>query len=369
MLALTDQRRTSLAPTTPRYRPGVPYDPTEARKARGMAIAARCRIKAVGNGFYSVPSQSGKNHYMVTLNPQYPDVPRCNCPDYEQRGEPCNHVYALRYVVERETNPDGSETVTQTVTVTNQTTTAPRKTYKQNWPAYNAAQTQERTRFERLLYELCQGVQEPPRKPGPGRKPIPLADQTFAAVSNVYSTVSARRFMCDLEEAHQKGYISKVPHFNAISTALEDETITPILRAMIVRACLPLKAIEVDFAADSSGFGTSRFVRWFDEKYGKPRQKAHWVKVHVMTGVRTNVVTSVEVEGQYAHDCPQFLPLLETTAKHFKSRAKSRRMPPTSRTRTWTQPMRSGQCRISRSSATPRPHLAARWPRCSTCSA
>ena len=68
-----------------------------------------------------------------------PDIPLCNCPDYEQRGEPCKHVFALRYVVERETHPDGSETVTETVTVTKQTkTTAPRKTYKQDWPAYNS---------------------------------------------------------------------------------------------------------------------------------------------------------------------------------------------------------------------------------------
>ena len=39
-----------------------------------------------------------------------------------------------------------------------------------------------------------------------------------------------------------------------------------------------------------------------------------------MTGVKTNVVTAVEVEGRYAADSPQFKPLLKTTAKHFKPR-------------------------------------------------
>jgi transposase len=34
-----------------------------------------------------------------------------------------------------------------------------------------------------------------------------------------------------------------------------------------------LKAIEVDFPADSSGFTTSRFIRWFDHKYGTVRQQ------------------------------------------------------------------------------------------------
>jgi len=50
----------------------------------------------------------------------------------------------------------------------------------------------------------------------------------------------------------------------------------------------------------SSGFGTSRFVRWFDHKYGMPRQEHHWVKVHLMCGVRTNVVSSVEIRDRHA---------------------------------------------------------------------
>ena len=52
-----------------------------------------------------------------------------------------------------------------------------RKTYKQDWRAYNTAQTTERERVPDLLYWLCQGcVDEPVRAAGkPGRKPIRAA--------------------------------------------------------------------------------------------------------------------------------------------------------------------------------------------------
>jgi hypothetical protein len=51
------------------------------------------------------------------------------------------------------------------------------------------------------------------------------------------------------------------------------------------------RAVELDFALDSSGFRSSRFVRWFDHKYGKPMQEHDWVKVSLMTGVKTNIAS------------------------------------------------------------------------------
>lgn len=89
------------------------------------------------------------------------------------------------------------------------------------------------------------------------------------------------------------------------------------LQQLIVRSSLPLKAVETVFAPDSTGFSTSRFVRWYDERYGVERSGHAWVKAHAMTGVKTNIVTAVEVHGPNAADCPQFKPLVETTAENF----------------------------------------------------
>jgi transposase len=293
-------------------------DATEARRQRGLAIAALCKITEK-QGRWVVPSQSGKGAYYVTLEPPDPKIPMCTCPDHEATGKPCKHVYAVQYVIDRESHPDGTETVTETLTVTRKTT-AKRETYRQNWTAYNAAQVNEKTKFQTLLADLCRGIVEPPRKPTRGMQPMRLADMTFASVFKVYSTVSGRRFSCDLADAHAKGFLARLPHYNTVFTYLENPALTPILRALIVRAAMPLRAVEVDFAVDSSGFTSCRFIKWFDHKYGKPMQEHDWVKVSLMTGVKTNIVTAVEVDQRYAGDSPQFIPLLNTTAKTFAIR-------------------------------------------------
>ncbi len=71
---------------------------------------------------------------------------------------------------------------------------------------------------------------------------------------------------------------------------------------LIEESSLPLAAIEQDFAVDSSGFSTCRFVQWTQAKYTDPQlmEKREWVKVHLMCGVITNVVTSVEVTDRFA---------------------------------------------------------------------
>ena len=183
--------------------------------------------------------------------------------------------------------------------------------------AYNKAQTTEKDRFQVILSDLCRGIEEPPRKPGPGRPSVPLADMVFAATFKIYSTVSGRRFQCDLNAAAARGHLGKTPHYNTVFKYLEMEGLTAILQRLIAESSLPLRSIETDFAVDSSGFSTSRFVRWFDHKYGVTKQQYDWVKVSLMTGVKTNVVTAVEIDERYAGDCPKFAPLLKATASNF----------------------------------------------------
>jgi transposase len=94
----------------------------------------------------------------------------------------------------------------------------------------------------------------------------------------------------------------------------------PILRALIQESSLCLKSVEVDFAVDTSGFSTARYVRWYNARYGHEQDNHDWMKVHLMCGVKTNIVTSVEITGRYSHDSPQFKPLVKTTAQNFKIR-------------------------------------------------
>ena len=288
----------------------------ETRQHRGLAIAALCRITQKF-GHWSVPSQTGNGYHRVHVGPETFD---CTCGDFENTAKKCKHIYAVEYVIQREAAGEDSTPIPEEDLPPIGSTVAPRPTYKQDWKAYNAAQTNEKRHFAELLRDLCRNVQEPPPRPGPGRPRLPLADLVFACAYKVYSTVSARRFMCDLSDAQERGFIDKVPHFTAIAKALEMPELTPILRALIVESSRPLASLESDFAVDSSGFSTSRFVRWYDEKYGRIKSAHEWVKVHLMCGVRTNVVTAVEILDKLAGDAPQFPALVRATAKTFKMR-------------------------------------------------
>lgn len=278
----------------------------DPREQRGMELAATRTIRQKA-GLWIVPSQAGRGTYTVHLMPK---IASCTCPDFETRGTNCKHIYAARFVLKREQNADGSVTVTESVTLTKQTT------YPQNWTAYNEAQTNEQDKFQSLLYDLCSGLVTPTAKNG--RPRLPLSDAVFNVAFKVYSTVSQRRFMSDLREAHRRGYIAKVPHFNSISNYLERPELTAILQDFITQTSLPLKAVETEFAADSSGFTTCRFTRWFDHKYGQVRQQHDWVKCHLMCGVKTNIVTAVEILGRNTNDSIVLPALAKSTAENFQ---------------------------------------------------
>ncbi len=107
--------------------------------------------------------------------------------------------------------------------------------------------------------------------------------------------LSARRFASDMRDALAKGYVSKMPSFNSIFDYLQMESLTPYLKHLIAESALPLNQSRRTFAVDSSGFSTTNFVRWFDVKYGGNEDWHDWMKMHLMCGVKTHIVTSVEM--------------------------------------------------------------------------
>lgn len=276
---------------------------------RALQIAATLPIKRTAKAWI-VPSQSQAGTYSVT-NPGQPHADvigglTCTCPDYEARQLPCKHVLAVEYTIRRET-PAG-DVVTETVKVT----------YSQDWPAYNRAQCQEKELFMPMLADLCSTIVQAPQ--GKGRPRLPMSDMAFSAVSKVYSGMSARRFDTDVRDAATKGLTAQDPHFNSVLRYLRSPDMTPVLEGLVTLSALPLRAVETDFAADSTGFSTCRYVRWYDHKWGKEQVKREWVKLHAMVGVRTNIVTAVEMTDWRGADYKQFPPLVASTAENFTLR-------------------------------------------------
>jgi transposase len=193
-----------------------------------------------------------------------------------------------------------------------------RVTYRQDWPVYNAAQTHERGRFLELLRGLCDGIVQPPQPLGRPRHL--LADVVSSLVCKVYATRSGCRSMSDVRSDDLKSFLGKVPHYNSVFRCLEDPSLTPLLKTLIEESATLLKAVETDFAVDSSGFSTSTSLHWYDARYERYRRERRWVKVHLMCGVHTHIVTSVEVTPTDSADAPQFAGLVATTARRFPVR-------------------------------------------------
>jgi len=282
----------------------------DAREQRGLVIAATCRLRRNADGTWLVPSQSRAKEVGYTVNLQ---AKTCTCLDHTDGGFTCKHYFAASIVHQRDVLPDGTIVETKTMTFTE------KKVYKQDWPAYTRAQATEKRRVRVLLQDLCRKLPERERPEGKsGPKPHLVSDAVFAMAYKVYCGLSARRCGTDLDEAHERGFLTKrIPVLKA-AQFFEDPYYTPILKDLIAFSASPLRAVETAFAIDSSGFGTSRFERWYDQKYGVTRQRSYWVKCHIASGVKTNVVAAVRILDKDAADSPQFVPLVKETRQHFE---------------------------------------------------
>lgn len=182
--------------------------------------------------------------------------------------------------------------------------------------AQAAAQKNEADEFFVYQSDLCDGLEEPAQT---SRLPrMPLRDVLFGAVLKQFWGVAGRRLTSFLKRAHGDGYLSRSPDFNTITKYVDSEVLTPHLYDLVVRSSLPLRDLETEFIPDSSGFGTGRFVRWFNIRWGKEQDNHDWEKVRVMIGALTHIVTSVRITDRHAHDSRFLAPLLGETALGFK---------------------------------------------------
>lgn len=278
---------------------------TDARQEKARTLAKDRRIKRVEGAMWFVPSQSqNAGGYLVNML-----AASCTCPDHELRGKKCKHVIAVELTQVVETAADGQQVVTETVKVT-------RKTYRQDWPAYNAAQCAEKATAQALLRALCDGILTPPQT-GRGQRAIPLSDAVYGMTMKVYTTVSGRRATTDMRECAAKGYMAKAPHYNSLFNYFEKPELTALLTTLVEESAAPLACVESQFAADSTGFGTVTYRRWYDAKYGREMKEHGWIKAHAMVGTTTNVITAIHVTDGNANDGPELPGLVASTARRF----------------------------------------------------
>ncbi|MFH1664516.1 MAG: transposase [archaeon] len=264
----------------------------DLRKQKGLQIFKTKTIQSGVDGWI-VPSQTSNKKYFVRKDYS------CSCPDHKERHCTCKHAFAVKYYLQIE-KPDGTKHKIKL-------------SYPQAWRAYTEAQKCEVNQFEVLLKDLLKEIEEP--EYSFGRPKLSRKEVLFCAIQKVYSQLSSRRAYSLFKNAQGKNIINKTPNYNAINKILNEKEITSILKELITLSASPLKVIETSFSVDSSGFRTTRFNEYCKEKHGTKKEHK-WVKAHICSGNKTNIVCSAEITQENGADCPQFKPLVETIAEN-----------------------------------------------------
>lgn len=257
-------------------------------------------INWIDKGLFSVQSRSGVGRYRVEWNGS---KWICKCPYFAKNNKDCKHILAVQYYL------------LGYVTIYGQDPKEQIKTYSQQWSLYNQSQLEEYDYFQHLLYELVSTIEETEQHMG--RPRLKIRDLLYCCITKGYNKQSARMVHHYFEDALQRQYITYAPNFRAISKTLLRQDITPILYDLVRFSSLPLVEIDNVHAIDSTGFRCSTFGAYCEHAHGTKRMH-NWLKVHISTGVKSNIITDVIITDEFKSDSPQFKKLLLNTSKHFK---------------------------------------------------
>jgi hypothetical protein len=185
--------------------------PSGIQAVRGLCILRAGFVSPNRQGpGWKVHSESGSGTYSVR---QINDGWVCTCPMFST-GAPCKHIAACQLLNgEAPTEPPRAN--------------APRKTYPQDWAAYDLGQSQEIPLVRQLLASLVASISEPAKLPGEGGRPaLPLRDQIFATLLKVWSGKSGRRATGFTQAAAEDGLLSTVPGRMSIQRVLNRSDLT-----------------------------------------------------------------------------------------------------------------------------------------------
>lgn len=200
--------------------------------------------------------------------------------------------------------------------------TPDRISYPQNWPQYNRAQTQEKLLFYQILSDSVDSLGIEEKFGARGRPYNLMGDMLKACVIKVFVGLSSRRTISELKLVQKMGYIRKVPHYNSIVNYLNSKETEEHLNVLYRKLALPLKGVEKKFAVDATGFSTSLKAFWSTERMrqrlNKKIEYRLWRKLHIVTGVSSNIITSAAVTDGKSHDSPQFEGLVKDTSRSFE---------------------------------------------------
>ena len=193
--------------------------------------------------------------------------------------------------------------------------------YSQDWPLYDKANRREKLMFFRILKAAIEHLELKYAYAGNGRPRAFLSDVVKALCIKSYHGYSSWRCESELNIAKSMGIIDQVPKRATLNKYNKDPKVTAILQDLIGIIAEPLALVEITFAADATGISKSygnstwkkvRFTAAEEEK------RRDYVKLHIITGCKTNVICVAKITKGTAHESPFLKELLQKTARTFK---------------------------------------------------
>lgn len=109
----------------------------------------------------------------------------------------------------------------------------------------------------------------------------------------------------------------RMPCFKTLSNYREDSSLQEILDELIERSSKPLSVIEHDFATDSTGIRTKLFSTWFSLRCKRRIRKRDHLTVHASVGVKSKIVTALNIETRQGKDNIIFREHVDKTSRNF----------------------------------------------------
>lgn len=94
----------------------------------------------------------------------------------------------------------------------------------------------------------------------------------------------------------------EIPCFKTLCNYKNNPCVKTYLDELIKITSKPLSKIEKDFATDMTGTKTKTFTSWYSIRTGETIQKRDHIATHITTGVKSNIVTAVNINVKSGGD-------------------------------------------------------------------
>lgn len=152
-----------------------------------------------------------------------------------------------------------------------------------------------------------------------GRKPVKSTDVlTCLLIWSRFPQMSARSAKGFLDFLVCRKIIRvEVPCFKTLCNYQANGRLRYYLNQLVEKSSKPLKIIETCFATDMNGVRTNTFSSWYSLRTGKKIRKRDHLASHITTGVKSNIVTAVDVCIEKGKDNKIMRNHVDKTAANF----------------------------------------------------